>query len=302
MIDNVALANLASAGRQGGVQPITVLTGLKYNASLVNMFNNCTFIYDPNWTYEEGNPTYPIAFFYTKSMTEQMSSQVAQKPMLFYNSEDNANTNATKGGLMNVVADNIIIQPKTYKLDVIIPANGSTLRNPSMSYASIADAMGFLYSRQQEITDTKLLKGISTVLQQIDSWSTTLLKGLYGAEINVSIVSNALMSQQDYNKNSIEYMWSNRRIIKMKMWNGWRFKYLVIKDFDVTKIGENGDFYEGTLTCQEVPILTFRDQQKSNALGLASLISYHLGVAQKKIAGLFVKAMESTAYINIGGK
>ena len=103
-----------------------------------------------------------------------------------------------------------------------------------------------------------------------------------------------LLQQQDYNKASIEYMWSNRRILKLKLWNGWKFKYLIIKDFDVTKIGENGDFYEGTLTCQEVPILTFRRQAESASLTALSKISKALGKLQKTATDTFIKAMTAT--------
>ena len=94
MIDNVTLSALTSLNRN--VQPVTVITGLKYNTSLVKVFNNLTFLYDPNWEYQQGEPTYPIAFFYVKSMTEQMSSDVSQKPMLFYNTAGDSN-DSTKG-------------------------------------------------------------------------------------------------------------------------------------------------------------------------------------------------------------
>ena len=103
-----------------------------------------------------------------------------------------------------------------------------------------------------------------------------------------------LLQQQDYNKASIEYMWSNRRILKLKLWNGWKFKYLIIKDFDVTKTGENGDFYEGSLTCQEVPILTFRSQAESASLTALSKLSKALGKFQKAATDTFIKAMTAT--------
>ena len=288
MIDNISLAGITSLHR-GDVAPITVVTGLKYNASLVKMFNNCTFIYDPNWTYEEGNPTYPIAFFYVKSQTEQMSSQISQKPMLFYNSGTDTN-DATKGAVTNIVADNIITQPKTYKFDVVVPANGTTLKNTSFSYDSVADVNGFLFSGGK-------IQGVNSValaLRVIDSITATLFRGLYGSSINATVITNALLSQQDYNKNSLEYMWRNRRILKFKMWNGWKFKYLVIKDLDLTKTGENGDYYEGTITCQEVPILTFKKQEKSRTLSVLGNISSQLGKMQIRAVSSFIEKMEAT--------
>lgn len=290
MIDNVTLSALTSLNRN--VQPITVITGLKYNTSLVKVFNNLTFLYDPNWEYQQGEPTYPIAFFYVKSMTEQMSSDVSQRPMLFYNAASGSN-DTTAGGIMNIVADNVVVKPKTYKLDIIVPANGSTLKNSSFSFDSITNVNGFLFSNGEFKGST----GLDTASRFVNislGILETLFKGLYGTSVSASSICNMLLQQQDYNKASIEYMWSNRRILKLKLWNGWKFKYLIIKDFDVTKVGENGDFYEGTLTCQEVPILTFRAQSKSASLTALSKLSSALGKFQKKATDTFIKVMTAT--------
>ena len=290
MIDNVTLSELTSLNRK--VLPITVITGLRYNTSLVKVFNNLTFLYDPNWEYQQGEPTYPIAFFYVKSMTEQMSSDVSQKPMLFYNTAGDSN-DSTKGGLMNIVADNVVLKPKVYKLDIIVPANGSTLKNSSFSFDAITNVNGFLFSNGEFKSSTGL--DIASRIVNISlGVLETLFKGLYGTSVSASSICNMLLQQQDYNKASIEYMWSNRRILKLKLWNGWKFKYLIIKDFDVTKTGENGDFYEGTLTCQEVPILTFRSQAESASLTALSKLSKALGKFQKTATDTFIKAMTAT--------
>lgn len=290
MIDNVTLSALTSLNRK--VQPITVITGLRYNTSLVKVFNNLTFLYDPNWEYQQGEPTYPIAFFYVKSMTEQMSSDVSQKPMLFYNTAGDSN-DSTKGGLMNIVADNIVLKPKVYKLDIIIPANGSTLKNSSFSFDAITNVNGFLFSNG-EFKGSAGLDIASRIVNISLGILETLFKGLYGTSVSASSICNMLLQQQDYNKASIEYMWSSRRIIKLKLWNGWKFKYLGIKDFDVTKVGENGDFYEGTLTCQEVPILTFRSQAESASLTALSKFSKALGKFQKTATDTFIEKMTAT--------
>ena len=290
MIDNVTLSALTSLNRN--VQPVTVITGLKYNTSLVKVFNNLTFLYDPNWEYQQGEPTYPIAFFYVKSMTEQMSSDVSQKPMLFYNTAGDSN-DSTKGGLMNIVADNVVLKPKVYKLDIIVPANGSTLKNSSFSFDAITNVNGFLFSNG-EFKGSTGLDIASRIVNISLGILETLFKGLYGTSVSASSICNMLLQQQDYNKASIEYMWSNRRILKLKLWNGWKFKYLIIKDFDVTKVGENGDFYEGTLTCQEVPILTFRKQAGSASLTALSKLSSTLGEFQKKVTDTFIEKMTAT--------
>ena len=41
----------------------------------------------------------------------------------------------------------------------------------------------------------------------------------------------------------------------MKMWNGWKFKYVMLKSVSLTKSGEYDGFYEGSITVQETPII-----------------------------------------------
>jgi hypothetical protein len=267
--------------------PVTVLTGLKYTTSLIKILNNMTFLYDPNWEYEQGKPSYPIAFFFVKSMTEQMSSDISQRPMMFYNTASDTN-DATKGGVMNIVADNIIIKPKVYKLEIVIPANGSALSNTLFNFENMSSVYTFLCSSERLSNNdfVRPMAGIGTAISVLK----TLLKSLYGSTLSLSSVLNALLEQQDYNKASLEAMWRGRRILKLKLWNGWKFKYLAIRDLDIQKTGLDGDFYTATLICQEMPILSMRQQSKTSSLGL-SAFSSALGKAQKAVVDTFISAM-----------
>ncbi len=285
MVDKVGMLASASAG----INPVTLVTGVKYTASLVKTFNNMTFLYDPNWEYVQGEPSYPIAFFFVKSMTEQMSSDISQKPMLFYNTASDG-TDATQGGLLNIIADNIIIKPKTYKLEVVVPANGTALSNTFFNVENMSVVNNFTFKESAGGNLGNMIGLISDMCLNILS---VLFTSLYGNDLSLSTISNAILQQQDYNKASIENMWRSRRVLKMKLWNGWKFKYLAIKDCDISKVGEDGDFYTGTITCQEMPVLTFRNQKKS-ALSALSSISSALGQLQKKAVDTFISAMETT--------
>lgn len=267
--------------------PVTVLTGLKYTTSLIKILNNMTFLYDPNWEYEKGKPSYPIAFFFVKSMTEQMSSDISQRPMMFYNTASDTN-DATKGGVMNIVADNIIIKPKVYKLEIVIPANGSALSNTLFNFENMSSVYTFLCSSER-MSNNKFIMSATNIGAVINILKT-LLNSLYGTTLSFSSVFNALLEQQDYNKASLEAMWRGRRILKLKLWNGWKFKYLAIRDLDIQKTGLDGDFYTATLICQEMPILSMRQQSKTSSLEL-SAFSSALGKAQKAVVDTFISAM-----------
>lgn len=301
MLDESTQLLIASSADKKNGTPLTFITGLKYDTNVVKALNNLTFLYDPNWEYESMNPTYPIAFFYVKKQTEDMSSETSQKPMLFYNSESDDN-DGVSAGLMNIVADNIIIKPKVYKLDVLIPMNMDTFFSGGyFNTSNVISTNAFMFSSgaNKGTSGDKQLSAVMNIASKTMGILRTLFTALYGTEISASSIFTMLCQQQDYNKNSIEYMWRNRRILKMKMWTGWNFKYLIIQNFEVTKEGENGAFFEGTITCQEMPILTMKDSRSmTKALTTMSKISSVLGKGIKVATETFIKAMESTA----GGK
>lgn len=297
MLDESTQLLIASSADKENGSPLTFITGLKYDTNVVKALNNLTFLYDPNWEYESQNPTYPIAFFYVKKQTEDMASETSQKPMLFYNTEGD-DTDGVKAGLMNIVADNIIIKPKVYKLDVLVPMNMDTFFSGGyFNINNVVNTNAFMFSSGAN-QGNKQLSSVMNIASKTMGILRTLFTALYGTEISASSIFTMLCQQQDYNKNSIEYMWRNRRILKLKMWTGWQFKYLVIQNFEVTKDGENGSFFEGTLTCQEMPIITLKNKSSATATTFMSKISSVLGKEIKIATETFVKAMEATA----GGK
>lgn len=293
MLDESTQLLIASSANKENGSPLTFITGLKYDTNVVKALNNLTFLYDPNWEYESQNPTYPIAFFYVKKQTEDMASETSQKPMLFYNTEGD-NKNSVKAGLMNIVADNIIIKPKVYKLDVLVPMNMDTFFSGGyFNINNVVNTNAFMFSSGAN-QGNKQLSSVMNIASKTMGILRTLFTALYGTEISASSIFTMLCQQQDYNKNSIEYMWRNRRILKLKMWNGWQFKYLVIQNFAITKDGENGSFFEGTLTCQEMPIITLKNRS-SVATTFMSKISSVLGKGIKTATETFVNTMEATA-------
>lgn len=309
MLDEQTQLLIASSADKENSTPLTFITGLKYDTNVVKALNNLTFLYDPNWEYETGNATYPIAFFYVRKLTEDMSAEPSQKPLLFYNSENGKNKDSKSAGLINIVADNIIIKPKTYKLDLLIPMNmNNFFSNGYYNADTITSVNAFLLTSIKEVVSkvgesniqdwNKQLSVVSNIGAKSLNILKTLLTALYGTELSASSIVTMLCQQQDYNKNSIEYMWRNRRILKMKMWTGWNFKYLAITNFEVTKTGENGSFFEGTLTCQEMPILTLKKSSSLSTTFMSSHVSAVLGEGMKVATEQFINLMEATA----GGK
>ena len=250
------------------------ITGIRWYKGLLETLNNMTYVYDPSWQANNSvKATFPVCFFHVKSYHETMTSEISQKQMLFYNSslgESDADP-ALDSGLLNVVADNIVTKPKTYKLDVIIPYHNLTLLNQSFVYntfTSQAIAYELTKLNTEDNQKFKALGAYSTLSQPY----LNLIKYLVSSLINRKYAEGGLEEwisntahQPDYNKESLELMWRMRHIVKMKMWNSWQYKYVAIVDVDITKEGTEDGVYEATLTVQEMPIVTMYAQGAKSA-------------------------------------
>lgn len=239
---------------------LTVITGIHFAKSTLKLLNNITFLFDPSW--EAGAnalPTFPVSFFHIKSIHEIGESEVSEKPLLFYNSQATVNADSVSGGVLNVVADNITIKPKRYNLEVIIPySNLSLLQTSYALQPSQYDAIINTISSgngKNSITFS-VPSYLSVYINLIKSLLNTLIAADY---TSVSSFVQSVLSTPEYNKNSLEAMWRNRAVLKFKNWNDWRYKYVVLTSYDITKEGEEDGVFEASLTLSELPILTVRN-------------------------------------------
>lgn len=245
------------------VEALNIITAVKYDADLINAVNHMTFLFDPNWQ-GIGN-TLPVCFFYVKDFKEVFESEISQKSLLFYNSQNSDNPNAVAGGLLGIVADNIINKPKKYQMSIIIPRTVEVYLQQSIfsKRVNLAD----LFRGNQ---DEPILQTIDLIARSTQDLIAGILKVLGLPSVSIqqtlnvddfaSFVTSA--TQDDSNKASLDAMWENRTILKMKYWNGWRFKYVAIESYMPSKDGTEDGCYEATLNVTEIPILTVRKQSK----------------------------------------
>ena len=239
------------------------VTSVKYTANVARMVNNITFLQDPNWEMTANDSTtLPLAFFFVKKWTEEYTSEVNQKPMLFYNSNAD-NKDATRGSLLDIVADNVVVKPKTYKIEGLVPFTPDACLNQyQMDNDTLMSTVSFAtQGKEGELID----KFGFSVYNRVVSNSIGIMRMIFsalGVDLNFASVSSALLEQDDINKRSLEAMRDNRGVVKLKMWNGWKFKYLIITSLDLSKSGEIEGFYEGTMTLQELPVITIASGNK----------------------------------------
>lgn len=236
----------------------TLVTGIKFAQNALTAVNAMTFMVDDTWVAGESeSASMPVSFFMVKGQHELMSSEVSKKTLIF--SDDGATGLDGSNAITNVVMDNIVLQPKQWKLDVMIPYG--TKLSPFASYPALRLGQ-----------TSGILSGMVDGKEARDFWSVTSTL-LAGAQTTLDAVNNVwaaigsvggattslgeMMSVPDYNKRSLEAMWRKRGIYRMKLWNSWRSVYVAITSLDVHKEPTEDNIYEAVMTVQEMPMLSF---------------------------------------------
>lgn len=272
---------ILNTGIAKGENLMRFVTSIKYTAQVAKMVNNITFLYDPNWSYGAyEQATLPCCFYFVRKWEEIGEAGINSKPMMFYNSKGAEGTQRN-GAVLDVVADNIINQPKMYRADVLVPfAPDACLDQYQLDADTLVNTYAFAFSGDKP-NDT--LAVTSRVLSNTIGL-LRLLFSVLSVDLSVSSIANLILAQNDINKVSLDSMRDGRGILKMKMWNGWKFKYVMLKNVDLTKSGEYDGFYEGSITVQETPIINVyqKDQISSIARKGKSFLEKIIGVKVKK--------------------
>ena len=254
------MANVGQWLRKNNVasrDALRFITSIRYDASLVKALNNMTFLYDNNW--QSNGKTLPLAFFYIKDFSEMRASEVSQKTLLFYNSSKSGSDDSVKGGLLGVVADNIVNKPVKYKLDVVIPTS-FTMIDKTWQF-SITGRNMMLLEQMKNLDEESVIPALISATMPVGTNSAMLiLKTLITAltvedSISTNIITQ-MLTLDTANKESLSAMWGNRTILKLKLPNGWKFKYVAIENMNINKKGEDGNYFTGTIEVTEVPIMT----------------------------------------------
>lgn len=233
------------------------VTGYSYATNLLKAINNMTFFYNPLWEYNDNTKgTLPVAFFHLKGIHETMTSEVQTKKVMFYNSQKNTTVDSASGSVINVIADNIVNKPKTYKLDVIVPYSSATLLFNSAYFNTEQVAMVVdFFLRKSSVVSDNVFSYVTPYMELMKAIFNSL--GILDASAVLDF-PKSIIEKPTPNKDSLEYLWKSRTIAKLKLWNGWKYKNVVITDIDISKEPTEDGVEEATITCTEVPVMKMR--------------------------------------------
>ena len=112
----------------GESNAVLIPTTVQLSTDMLNYFTSMTCLYNPHWSaYDSDRVTLPVCMFHVKKISSVYTNEVSKKRVILYEPQaDNAVTTARlakqlRRGIMQTIADNVVKQPTTYTLEVIVP-------------------------------------------------------------------------------------------------------------------------------------------------------------------------------------
>jgi hypothetical protein len=189
--------------------------------------------------------------FHVKKITHVHSVEASKKRVILYEQQDATaadKADALRPSVMRAVTDNVVKQPTTYSMEVIVPFQPFG-RYFTESAKLVPDLV---------VTFSDLIGGVSNgatgVIESIFSTAFSLFKMW-------NTVTDTLAKLLDdtgaayINMNSLEAMADSCRTLCMKMWTGYDYKFVMITGMSFEKQPNEDDVYRATLSLQEIPVL-----------------------------------------------
>ena len=267
---------------------LIIPTVLRVTTEEIEYWSNMTCLYDKFWEFDPNISTLPISFFYITSLREVIKAQGAEKRVIVYESPT---TDQSSYGFnpkiafhpsyknnLEVIMDNVVVQPKQYQMEIIIPDGligpyhrQGLQRLQALVYYIDKVVMG--HDTTLGDATHAILGTTQTVFDVIETTSklADIILGPMGGSAQFSTI----------NKNSIEAMASKGHVLVFKKWTGYNYSYGIITDIEISKKPAEQGIHRGVITFQETPILNITNKKFQTNLSK------------------FVKVMEISKAINL---
>ena len=280
-------------------------TILRVTSEEIDYWTKMTCFYDKYWEFDPKLSTVPISFLLITSVTETITAQGAEKRVIVYEApetiQSNAGFNAVKNSHLayknnlEVIMDNVIVQPKQYQMEAIIPESliGPFHRQGLKRLESLIDYMGLTHG------DSKTLSGMSATLQGVQMF----LNGVEAVESMTDLILGAGGSSSQMstiNKNSLDAMAAKGRVVLFKKWTGYDYCYGIITKLDVSDKPTEDGVFRASITFQETPILNI-SKKNASAISGSSIFSIATDAARYVNLGLSLPFLKITGVMDEAG-
>lgn len=249
---------LNNGDRNSPIPSIIVPTVLRITKDAIQTVTGVTCLYDRYWTPSDRSEmvTLPICFFHIKKITEVMNTSISNKRIMLYESQQNDVVTAEyasdmlRPSVMNIVADNAVKEPKAYNIEAILPFHPT-----NVMYSRSMNDLQQLIMGLMEVTGLLNSPELITYIRSVLAAANLSTKALATAGGVGGILPDD-SGIATINKNSLDAMWQSSRILTMKMWTGYHYKYVILKSCQIDKQPTEDDVFRVTMTVQEMPVLT----------------------------------------------
>ena len=289
---------------------ILLPTILRVSSDEINYWTNMTCLYDKQWVFNPKLSTVPLCFFHIISMRELTTAQVSEKRVIVYQAPQG--TGGITGSRvqspayrpnLEVITDNVVVQPKQYQMEVIIP---DTLIGPfiQQGMAKLSAMVDFMSKVDLVTEDTA--STIESGMRLLQTAFDTVTTAGQIADKILGAMETGSTQIATINKNSIEAMIGSGHVLCFKSWTGYNYSYGVLTNLDVTKRPSEDGVYRGTLTFQETPVLNISQVDTSKKLtgwsAIAANVSYNATQAARYVnLALALPFMKLTGVVDEAG-
>jgi len=273
---------------------IILPTVLKVSTEEIEYWTNMTCFYDKYWEFNPNFSTVPISFMHIVSITESITAQGAEKRVIVYEAPEaigaeaefkaSVNSHPAYKNNLEVIMDNVVVQPKQYQMEVIIPDSliGPYHKQGLARLEALMEYMG------QTLTDSEFVSSMGSVLRGAQVFLGAVEKVSNMADLILGVAGGS-SQMATINKNSLEDMAKKGRVVLFKKWTGYDYSYGIITKVDFSKNAREDGVYRGSITFQETPILNITRKTNSTKASVTSRIA----------ASVKSAAMSTARYVNL---
>jgi hypothetical protein len=236
---------------QNPAATIIVPTMLQMASDALDSFTHITCFYNKYWYDRADMMTLPICFFHVNKIREVMSMTTSEQRLILYEPQKREQLSASeladpvRQGAMQTIVDNVVKQPKTYEMEVTLPFLPVSQQFVRTGNDLIQVIAGFIDVFGGDSTVyTNIFAGVTAVFKTVQQMADVITK--------FPDTDDAVF----LNRNSLEAMFDSQKVVCMKMWSGYQYKYVLITGCTIEKRPAEDGVFRATLQLKELPVLT----------------------------------------------
>ena len=249
---------------------LIIPTVLQVTSEEINYWTNMTCFYDKQWMFNPKLSTVPLCFFHITSIREITTAVVSEKRVIVYQAPKGA-TGAVGSRVqspayrpnLEVITDNVVVQPKRYQMEIIIPDSliGPFIQQGIAKLSAMVDFMS-----KVDIVDADASNKIESGMRIMQSTFNAVNSAAKAADTVLGAMETGSTQMKTINKNSLDQMIQSGHVVCFKKWTGYDYSYGVLTNADIIKKPNEEGVFRGTLTFQETPVLNISQVDSSKKL------------------------------------